>query len=65
MVEPGERRRREVAEGEEIGDVDGIEDAGLGILLDLDEDMEERFLREEEEAEAGWIGIGSVRGGGD
>jgi len=33
--------------------------------LDLDEDMEKRLFREEEEAEVGRIGVGSVQGGGN
>lgn len=52
VVEGGERRRREVAECEEMNDVVRIEDAEGRVLLDLHEDLEERFFVEEEEAEA-------------
>lgn len=40
-------------------DVVGIEDAESGVLLDLEEDLEEGFFGEEEEAEARgvWVRI--------
>ena len=36
-------------EREEVEDVRGVEHAEARVLLDLEEDLEERFLRHEEE----------------
>ena len=43
-------------------DVVGIEDAESGVLLDLEEDLEERFFGEEEESEARGVCV-RIRGG--
>lgn len=65
-LDGGMRRRREVAEGEEEDDVAGIEDAEVGVALELEEDLEEGLVGEEEEAEVGGVGgDGEGRGDGD
>lgn len=48
----GMGRRGELAEGEEEGDVAGLEDAGARVALELEQDLEEGLVGEEEEAEA-------------
>lgn len=50
LIEGGSRRRREITETEEMGGVLRIKDAERRVLLDLKEDLKERFFREEEEA---------------
>lgn len=55
VVEGRGRRRREITEGEKVFGVLRIEDAEGGVLLDLEEDLEEGFFREEEEPETGWL----------
>lgn len=45
-------------------DVVRVQDAESSVLLDLEEDLEEGLFGEEEESEAGWIGV-RIWGGGD
>ncbi|POO02449.1 hypothetical protein TorRG33x02_014330 [Trema orientale] len=63
LAEGGGGRGRELPESEEPLDVAGLEDAELGVLLHLEEDLEQGLLREEEEPQARWLdvvgGVGS------
>lgn len=65
LLKGGERRRREIAESEEMERIVRLEDAEVGVLLDLEEDLEKRLLGEEKEAETRRYRIWSVDGGGD
>lgn len=59
------RRRGEVAEVEQTENVVRIEDTEVGVLLDLDENLEKGFFGQEEEAEAGRVRVRGGGGGGD
>lgn len=59
------RRRREVPKGEETIDVARIEDAKLRVLLDLEEDLKERFFRQQEESKPRRVDFSERRSDGD